>query len=84
MPKVTKIEKPTPEMEEMMRKIEAEQVERRYILRQSGIFIDFVQPIVFKGKKVWALGSRIYPYQKADETFGIYSYSPRNERGNCC
>lgn len=69
IPKVTKIEKPTPEIEEMMRKIEVEQAERRNRLRQVGIFIDFVQPIIFKGRKVWALGSRVYPYQKPNETF---------------
>lgn len=68
IPTVTKIE-PTPETERIRQELEAQQIERRAKLAQLGVFIDFVIPIHFKGKKVWALGSRMYPYQKEDETF---------------
>lgn len=67
-PKVTKIDS-TPEIERIRLQMESEQMKRREQLRQLGVFIDFVTPVNFKGKKVWALGSRIYPYQKEDETF---------------
>lgn len=68
VPKFTKIE-PTPETERIQRELEVQQVERRKKLAQLGVFIDFVIPIHFQGKKVWALGSRMYPYQKEGETF---------------
>lgn len=68
IPRFTKIE-PTPETERIRLEIEAQQIERRKKLAQLGVFIDFVIPTHFKGKKVWALGSRIYPYQKENETF---------------
>ncbi len=68
IPKITKIE-PTPETERLRLEIEKQQVERRKKLQRLGIFIDFVIPTQFRGKKVWALGSRLYPYQKENETF---------------
>lgn len=68
IPTVTKIE-PTPETEHIRQELETQQIERRAKLAQLGVFIDFVIPIHFKGKKVWTLGSRMYPYQKEDETF---------------
>lgn len=68
VPKFTKLE-PTAETEQIQQELEAQQVERRKKLAQLGVFIDFVIPIHFKGKKVWVLGSKMYPYQKEDETF---------------
>jgi len=68
IPKITKIES-TPEIEKMKLQMETEQKARQQLLRPLGIFIDFVKPIHFKGKKIWALGNRIYPYQKEGETF---------------
>lgn len=68
IPRYTEM-KPTPETERIRIEIEAQQIERRKILVQLGVFIDFVIPTYFKGKKVWALGSRIYPYQRENETF---------------
>lgn len=68
IPRVTKIEA-TPETERIRQEIEAQQTDRRKRLAELGVFIDFVIPTHFKGKKIWALGSRIYPYQKENETF---------------
>lgn len=68
VPTITKLE-PTPETERIRLELEQQQIERRNKLAQLGVFIDFVVPIHFKGKKVWALGSRLYPYQKENETF---------------
>jgi len=68
IPHITKVE-PTAETDKIMHEIELQQVERRKRLAELGVFIDFVIPTHFKGKKIWALGSRIYPYQKEDETF---------------
>lgn len=68
VPRITKIE-PSVETERIRQEIETQQVERRKRLVELGVFIDFVIPTHFQGKKIWALGSRIYPYQKEDETF---------------
>lgn len=68
IPQITKIE-PTPETERIMMELETQQIERRKKLEQLGVFIDFVIPTNFKGNKVWVLGSRLYPYQKENETF---------------
>ena len=65
---ITKLE-PTPETERIRQELETQQIERRKKLEQLGIFIDFVVPIHFKDKKVWALGSRLYPRRPAKETF---------------
>ncbi len=40
---------------------------RRSSLISKGIYIDFPSPTTFKGKSVWALGSRLYP----NESIGI-------------
>lgn len=37
-------------------------------LREHGILIDIVKPIVFQEKKVFAIGNRIYPKERKDET----------------
>lgn len=68
IPRIIKME-PTPETDKIMQEMEEQQIERRKKLAELGVFIDFVIPTHFKGKKVWGLGSRIYPYQKEDETF---------------
>src|SRR2546429_2455880 len=43
--------------------------ERQERLRSLGIFIDFVKPVIFQEKKVWALGNRIYPNRPPNQTF---------------
>lgn len=68
VPTVTKLES-TPETERIRLQLEGQQIERRRQLAERGVFIDFVIPTHFKGRKVWALASRLYPYQKEDETF---------------
>jgi len=65
---VTKLE-PTPETERIRHELEIHQIERRKILAQVGVFIDFVIPTHFKGNKVWALGSRLYARRPEKETF---------------
>ncbi|MFA6081208.1 MAG: SEC-C domain-containing protein [Patescibacteria group bacterium] len=68
IPTIAKIES-TPEIEYIRQQLEEKQILRRKRLEQLGVFIDFVIPTHFKNKKVWALGSRIYPYQRENETF---------------
>jgi hypothetical protein len=41
-------------------------------LKQAGIHVNYVKPIIFKDKKVWALGDRIYPNCKQNETFHTF------------
>lgn len=38
-------------------------------LRAQGTYINVVKPVIFKGKKVWALGNRIYPGRPPNQTF---------------
>lgn len=67
-PRVEKIE-PTPELEAMRQEMLKEQLERRNLLEPLGIYIDFVKPIIFKGKKCWGLGSSVYYQRPPSETF---------------
>src|SRR5690348_14230722 len=67
-PIITKIDS-NPELEQLRAKIELEQVEKRKKLEEFGIYIDFVTPIQFKDKKVWALGSRVYANEPSNQTF---------------
>jgi hypothetical protein len=54
-----------PEVLEHLRKFQQERME----LEKMGIYINYVKPIVFKGKKVWAIGSRVYFQRPPNETF---------------
>ncbi|MCD4761094.1 SEC-C domain-containing protein [bacterium] len=38
-------------------------------LKSVGIYINYVRPIMFKGKKVWAIGSTVYHNRPPNETF---------------
>lgn len=38
-------------------------------LESMGIYINYVNPVIFQGKKVWALGSRVYHSRRPEETF---------------
>ena len=38
-------------------------------LENMGIFINYVRPIIFKDKKVWAFGNTVYYNRKPNETF---------------
>jgi len=68
-PTVTKVE-PTPELLALKKKVEKENVERRKkYLEPLGIYVDFVKPVVHKGKKFWSLGSRLYYERPPNETF---------------
>ncbi len=42
---------------------------RQEYLKQAGIHINYVKPIMFKGKKVFALGSTVYPNCPPNTTF---------------
>lgn len=59
----------TPELEEMRKQVEKISEERRKKLEPFGIYIDFVKPLVFKEKKVWVLGGRLYPREPKIGTF---------------
>ena len=38
-------------------------------LRRMGIYINYVSPILFQGRKVWAIGSKVYSNRNPNETF---------------
>jgi len=67
VPKVTEVTS-TPELEALRDKINQENEERRRkYLEPLGIYIDFVKPLIFKGRKFWALGSRLYHERPPEE-----------------
>lgn len=53
------------EVIEHFQKVMAEQK----ALEDAGIYINYVRPIIFKEKKVWALGNRVYHSRQPNETF---------------
>lgn len=59
----------TPELEELRKQIDVENVERRKFLEKAGIYVDFVKPLVHQGRKFWCLGSRLYYQRPPNETF---------------
>lgn len=61
-----------PNMDELFlikQKMDSDSLKRRSVLESHGIYIDFPTPTRFKGYSVWALGSRIYPRERFDQTF---------------
>lgn len=64
-----KLEIPQEEIDALYKKITEENFSRRKMLEKIGIFIDFVKPMIFKERKVWALGSRVYYERPEKETF---------------
>src|SRR5439155_17517249 len=52
----------------------AENAERQARVEQTlreqyGIYINYVNPVQFQGRKVWAIGSRVYPDNPPGQTF---------------
>lgn len=43
--------------------------EEQKSLTRMGIYINYVKPIIFQGKKIWAIGNRIYHSRPPDQTF---------------
>jgi hypothetical protein len=43
--------------------------QRSIVLRSLGIHINFVPPVIANGKKVWALGNKVYVREQIHETF---------------
>lgn len=69
IPSFTKIES-TPELEKLKHKAEQENNERRKkYLEPLGIYINFVKPTIFRGKKFWTMGSRLFYERPPEETF---------------
>lgn len=42
---------------------------KKKALESMGIYINYVTPIIFKGKKVWGIGSKVYYNRPPNETF---------------
>ena len=62
---------------ELARKIREEEE-----FRSQGIRVNVVRPVIWQGKKVWALGNRIYPGRRPNETFHEFIIDVlRNELG---
>lgn len=54
--------------EEVIKYFQEKEMERE-LMRNKGIYINYVKPCEFKGDKVWALGNRIYTSRPVQETF---------------
>ena len=59
---------PSDVVDKMKAKMLKEQQEQEN-LKKIGIYVNYVKPIIFKGKKVWALGSTVYYNRPSSETF---------------
>lgn len=67
------LEKPSPgELNEMRRSIENDSVADLEVLKSKGIFINLIRPVTFQGRKIWALGNRVYPDEPPSITFGEF------------
>ncbi len=44
-------------------------IAEKKIKEDMGIYINYVKPILWQGKKVWAIGNRVYHNRPPDETF---------------
>ncbi len=60
---------PKEHLDAIYSQIMSEKLGRRKKLESIGIFVDFVKPIIFRERKVWALGSRVYYERPGKETF---------------
>ncbi len=60
---------PQDELAKVFKEIQEVKSKQRDYLRSFGIFIDFVKPVLFQGKKVWALGNRVYVVRWPNQTF---------------
>lgn len=60
---------PKEHLDAVYSQIMSEKLGRRKKLNSIGIFVDFVKPIIFRERKVWALGSRVYYERPEKETF---------------
>lgn len=54
---------------EVQAKMAAQQEETRLLREQYGVDINYVRPTVVQGRKVWAIGSRVYLNRRPNETF---------------
>jgi len=60
----------TPELEKAIRELQAK-IERgaERLRNEYGIYINYVSPVDFQGRKVWAIGTRVYADRPPNETF---------------
>jgi hypothetical protein len=54
--------------EKLVKPLQMKEAEQK-ILANMGIHINYVKPIIFKGKKVWAIGNRVYHSRPPHQTF---------------
>jgi hypothetical protein len=67
------LSKPTPEeLERMFHSAEMVLNVDSEVLQTKGIYVNFVRPVNFQGKRVWALGSRLYPNEPPSITFSEF------------
>jgi len=67
------LEKPSSkELEQWRQSIENSLEVDSKMLESKGIFVNFVRPINFQGKRVWALGNRLYPNEPPTITFSEF------------
>lgn len=55
-------------LEELPPKVREYAIEQQQML-DAGIHLQFVKPVVFQGKKVWAIGSSLYAADNPNQTF---------------
>jgi len=61
--------KPSTEDIEKIVQIYNKQKKEKHQLEQMGILINYVKPVLYKGRKVWGLGDKIYHNRTPNETF---------------
>lgn len=65
--------KPSPEeLNDMQRSVENNLIADSEVLKSKGIFINFVRPTNFQGRRVWALGNRLYPNEPPTIAFSDF------------
>jgi hypothetical protein len=59
-----------PELEEAMQEMRAK-IERgpERLREEYGVYVNYVSPIEYQGRKVWAIGTRVYADRPPNETF---------------
>ncbi len=76
MRKLTRAEELRPEVASLRAKVEAQNAASLEILRERfGVWINFVAPVRWQGRKVWAIGSRVYTDGPPLQTFHEFLFS---------
>jgi len=58
------------ELRRMRRELDAKSERQLAVLKEEyGVHVNYVSPISYQGRRVWALGAKVYPNRPPKETF---------------